>query len=57
MTINDVAGLIDATYMTAQKLVNSFIDLGILQAEKNKQRNISYSFKKYLDILEKEFMG
>jgi Fic family protein len=57
ITINDVSELINATYVTAQKLVNSFVDLGILQPEKNKQRNVSYSFRKYLDILEKEFTG
>lgn len=57
MTINDVAELINATYMTAQKLVNSFVDLGILEAEKNKQRNVSYSLRKYIEILEMEFTG
>lgn len=57
LTINDVAELIDATYMTAKKLVNSFVDLGILHQQNDKQRDKTFCFRKYVDILEKEFEG
>lgn len=57
MSINDVAELINATYATAQKLVNLFVELGILKQEDDKRRNKTYSFWDYLDILEKEFAG
>jgi Fic family protein len=57
MSINDASEFIGSTYNTAQKLINSFLDLGILKAENTKLRGKSYSFKKYLDILEREFEG
>jgi len=57
MSINDTSEFIGSTYNTAQKLINSFLELGILKSENDKQRGKSYSFKKYLDILEKEFEG
>ena len=57
ITINDVAGLISSTYKTAQKLVGSFVELGILKQQDAKQRNKTYSFKEYLVILEIEFDG
>ena len=57
LTINDVAELISVTYATAQKLVYSLVDLDILQQDTQKQRNKTYCFRKYLDILEKEFEG
>ena len=57
MTINDVAELTGSTYATAQKLVSLFTDLQILQQTDIKQRNKTYHFKSYLDILEKEFTG
>lgn len=57
LTINDVAELTGSAYNTAQKLVTSFVNLGILEQEKEVQRNKSYTFRKYLDILEREFTG
>ena len=57
MSINDTSEFIGSTYNTAQKLINSFLDLEILKTENDKQRGKSYSFKKYLDILEREFEG
>jgi Fic family protein len=57
IAINDVAKLIGASYVTAQKLVASFVELGILQKENGNQRNKTYSFRKYLEILEQEFTG
>jgi len=56
MSINDVTDLIKSTYATANKLVNSFIELGILQKEDEKQRNKTYTFRKYINILEKEVL-
>ena len=57
IAIKDVAELIGASYVTAQKLVASFVELGILQKENGNQRNKTYSFRKYLEILEQEFTG
>jgi len=57
LTINDVVHLTSSAYNTAQKLVTSFVKLGILEQVKDIQRNKSYRFRKYLDILEKEFTG
>jgi len=57
LTINDVADFLGSTYNTAQKLVSGFVELGILEQENSQQRNKTYSFRKYLDILEKEFVG
>jgi Fic family protein len=57
IAINDVAERIGASYVTAQKLVAYFVELGILQKENGKQRNKTYSFRKYLEILEQEFTG
>ncbi len=57
ITINDVAALIGATFVTAQKLVNSFVERGILEKQNSKQRNRTYKFSQYLDILEREFTG
>ena len=57
MKISDVAELIDSTYMTAQKLVNIFVELEILKQEGGGQRNKTFNFRNYLDILEKEFTG
>jgi len=57
LTINDVVELIGCAYNTAQKLVSSFVNLGVLEQDKDIQRNKTYRFRKYLDILEKEFSG
>lgn len=57
LTIKDVAELIGTTYMTAQKLVNSFVELQILQPSNERKRNRSFAFRRYLDILEKDFTG
>lgn len=57
LSTNDVAELIGATYMTAQKLVTSFVELQILQPGNDRKRNKSFAFRRYLDILEKEFLG
>ncbi|MDP1844224.1 MAG: Fic family protein [Sediminibacterium sp.] len=57
LTINDVIELTGSAYNTAQKLVTSFVNLGILELDKDIQRNKTYTFRKYLDILEKEFTG
>ncbi len=54
MSINDVMELIGTTYVTAQKLVNSFVELGILNQEDEKQRNRNFVMWKYLNILEKD---
>lgn len=54
MTIKDVAELTGTSYAPAQKLVGSLIDLGILEQEGERQRDKNFSFKRYLDILEKE---
>lgn len=54
MTINDVMDLIGTSYATAQKLVNSFIELDILKHEDQKQRNKAFVLWKYLNILEKD---
>lgn len=54
MTINDVAEAIGTTYPPAKKLVDKFVELGILVAEDGKQRNQSFRFKQYLDELERD---
>ena len=54
MTINDVAEAIETTYPPAKKLVDKFVELGILQPEDGKQRNQSFKFKQYLDELERD---
>jgi len=56
LTINNVAELLHTTYNTANKLVASFVVLGILQQNEG-LRNKSFTFRKYLDILENEFTG
>jgi len=56
MRISDIVELIGGVYNTAQKLVNAFVKLGILE-QSEQQRNKTYRFRKYLDILEKEFTG
>ena len=53
LSINDVAELTETTYPPAQKLVTSFVELGILEQEQNKQRDKRFKFKRYLDILER----
>jgi Fic family protein len=55
MSINDVAELINSTYNTAQKLIGFFVEHKILQQVDSKQRNKTYRFYKYLNILEREF--
>lgn len=57
LTINDVVELTGSAYNTAQKLITSFVNLGVLEQDKDIQRNKTYTFRKYLDILEKEFSG
>jgi len=57
LTINDISELIGGVYKTAQKLVNSFMELGILEPLNDRQRGKIYSFRQYLNILEKEFTG
>lgn len=57
ITANNIAELLGSTYNTAQKLIISFVDLGILEHDNKKQRNKTYSFRQYLNILEKEFTG
>lgn len=57
LSINDVASITNSLYKTAQKLVESLVELGILEKLDDKQRNKTYTFRKYLDILEKEFTG
>jgi Fic family protein len=57
MTINNIAELLGTTYNTAQSLTNNFINTGILVQENTSQRNKTFSFRKYLDILEMEFSG
>jgi Fic family protein len=54
MTIGDVAEATETTYPPAKKLVDKFVELGILEPENNKQRNQSFKFKKYLDEVERE---
>ena len=54
MTINDVAEAIETTYPPAKKLVDKFVEMGILQPEEGKQRNQSFKFKSYLDELERD---
>lgn len=53
MSIKDVAELTKSSYPPAQKLVNSFIEMGILEPEGNRQRDKSFIFKRYLDVLER----
>lgn len=57
MTINDVAELTKSQYISAQNLVKSFVDLDILQQDTSRARDRRFIFRKYLDILEKEFEG
>jgi len=57
LSINDVAALTGSQYKTAQKLVLTLVDFGILELTEEKQRNKTYTFRKYLDILEIEFTG
>lgn len=57
IAINDVMELTGSSYLTAQRLVMNFVEQGILQQDNQKQRNKTYSFKKYLGILEEEFAG
>jgi Fic family protein len=54
MTINDVAEVTGTTYNPAQQLVERFIELNILQVEGERQRDRSFTFKRYMDILEKD---
>ncbi|MFN9998813.1 MAG: hypothetical protein ACK52X_04235, partial [bacterium] len=57
ITINDVVELIGSAYNTAHKLITLLVNLGVLEQDKDIQRNKTYTFRKYLDILEKEFSG
>jgi len=58
VSIGTVAELLKCTFTTAEKLVGNFIAIGILeQQERKKLRNKTYYFKRYLDILEKDFVG
>lgn len=56
LTTNDVMELTGNSYNTAQKLLTLFVELEILVANNEQQRNKSYSFRKYLDILETGFL-
>ncbi len=51
VSINLVARLIDATYPTANALVQNFESSGILTSVRDVQRNRIYAFRPYLDIL------
>lgn len=55
MSTNDVMELIGSTYVTAQRLVNSFEELGIIKQADKKQRNKAYVLWRYLRILEERF--
>jgi DNA-binding IclR family transcriptional regulator len=52
-----VVELIGSAYNTAHKLITLLVNLGVLEQDKDIQRNKTYTFRKYLDILEKEFSG
>lgn len=54
MSISDVAETIKTTYPPAKKLVDQFVEMGILQPEEGRQRNQSFKFKTYLDALERD---
>lgn len=57
LTANDVMELLEAnSYNTAQKLLNTFVDIGILVSDSDRERNKAYTFRKYLDILETGFL-
>ncbi|SFA54875.1 hypothetical protein SAMN04488511_11433 [Pedobacter suwonensis] len=44
------------SYNTAQKLLTTFVEIDILVPDSNRERNKSYTFRKYLDILETAFL-
>lgn len=52
MTVKDVAEITESTYNPAKQLVERFIELDILKDEGERQRDRSYTFRQYLDILE-----
>ncbi|MEO6670793.1 MAG: Fic family protein, partial [Ferruginibacter sp.] len=57
ITTTNIAELLGSSYNTAQKLINAFVEFNILEQADERQRNKNYRFKKYLEILEKEFTG
>lgn len=54
VTVNEVMELLGTTYVTAQKLVNAFVELEILKPMEKKQRNKTYALRSYLNTLEKD---
>jgi Fic family protein len=55
LTISILADELKVSYNTAAKLINNLVDLGILQEEKDGERNKIYKFKPYVDLLYKEY--
>jgi Fic family protein len=54
VSVEDVCKIVNLKFPNAQNLINKFIENDILFLYNQKQRNRSYVYKKYLDILQKE---
>ncbi|MGI6436371.1 MAG: Fic family protein [Syntrophomonadaceae bacterium] len=50
ITVNEVSSALDINYSTANRLVNSFNDTGILSKLSGKSRNRVYHYSSYLDL-------
>lgn len=55
ITIKELSVQLDTAYNTASRIINDFIDMGILIEVGEQKRGKLFKFKPYFDILEKEF--
>ena len=54
VNVNQVAELLGILYPSANQLVNTLVEMGILQEETGWQRNRLFVFRKYLDVFSDE---
>ena len=54
LNVNQVAELLGIQYASANQLVNTLVEMGILQEETGWQRNRLFVFRKYLDVFSDE---
>lgn len=57
LSINNVKVLANCSYNTAEKLVSSLVEVGILWPVNDNKRGKHYVFKRYIEIIEEEFAG
>ncbi len=55
INITDLSEQLDVSYNTANQIITTFIELDILTEENQQKRGKLFKFKKYLDILEREY--